>query len=99
MTCRFFEIPSSALYEWRQAYAQAWPEEVDAQPAQRPARWEDSPTAHNEFHYGAQGIVWHLRRCEDLKVSITGVATRAWQWSRATKQRPCDIETEASKSV
>ena len=27
-----------------------------------------------EFHFGAQRIVWHLRRYDDIKTSITGVA-------------------------
>jgi transposase len=82
-TCRFFGISRSAFYEWRQRVrtrrhgrtrvAQAGSEEADAQPVQRRARWKIL-RLRNEFHFGAQRIVWLLRRYEDIKVSITRVA-------------------------
>jgi transposase InsO family protein len=82
-TCRFYGISRETFYEWRRAYRSGG--EAGLVP-RRPGPTRPMPNQYppelvakilrlrREFHFGAQRIVWHLQRYEDLKVSVSGVA-------------------------
>ena len=82
-TCRFFAISRDTFYEWRRA------QQAGGDSALVPRRRGPKGPMPNqyppdlvakilrlrtEFNFGAQRIVWHLVRYEQIRLSITGVA-------------------------
>ncbi len=82
-TCRHFAISREAFHEWRRAHRAGG--EAALAPRKRGPK-QPMPNQYstelvgkilrlrNDFHFGAQRIVWHLQRYGGIRVSITGVA-------------------------